>query len=111
MSITPPSLERGIRGRLAVRHDGPNDRAVFFAKATVTTRAGSPVGFSVLVDASFDAAKQALERAISAPLRYCKTSDGMRSCELSIAEQRTVFLVTSNPPNDKKHFGWLLLFL
>ena len=59
------------------------------------------LGFSVLVDASFDAAKQALERALGRPLRDCETSEGMRTCELSIAEQRTIVLMVSDLPNDK----------
>ena len=62
---------------------------------------GMGLGFSVLLDASFDVAKQALERELGMPLRDCETSDGMRTCELSIAEQRTVMLVSNDPPNDK----------
>lgn len=62
---------------------------------------GMGLGFSVLVDASFDVARQALERDLGKPLRDCQTSDGMRTCELSIAEQRTVMLASNDPPNDK----------
>jgi hypothetical protein len=62
---------------------------------------GMGLGFSAMVDASFDVAKQAFERELGRPLRDCETSDGMRTCELSIAEQRTVMLVSSDPPNDK----------
>jgi hypothetical protein len=62
---------------------------------------GMGLGFSVLLDASFDVAKQALERELGRPLRDCEASDGMRTCELSIAEQRTVMLMSSDPPNDK----------
>ncbi len=62
---------------------------------------GMGLGFSVLVDASFDESKQALERELAMPLRACETGDGMRTCELSIAEQRTIMLVSSDPPNDK----------
>ena len=59
------------------------------------------VGFSVVVDASFEETKHALERDLGKPLSDCQASDGMRTCELSIAEQRTVMLVSNDPPNDK----------
>ncbi|MBV1686118.1 hypothetical protein KRR38_30035 [Novosphingobium sp. G106] len=62
---------------------------------------GMGLGFSVMVDASFDVAKQALERDLGKPLQGCEASDGMRTCELSIAEQRTVMLMSYDEPNDK----------
>jgi hypothetical protein len=62
---------------------------------------GMGVGFSVLVDAKFDAAKQALEKKLGKKLGKCETGDGMRMCELPIAEQRTVTLMSGVPPNDK----------
>ena len=62
---------------------------------------GMGVGFSVLVDARFDVAKQALEQRLGQPLRDCETGDGMRTCGLKIAEQRTVVLMSGDPPNDK----------
>ena len=61
---------------------------------------GMGLGFSVLVDASFDVAMQVLERELGMPLGDCETGDGMRVCQLSIAEQRTVMLVSGDPPND-----------
>ena len=62
---------------------------------------GMGLGFSVLVDAPFDVTRLAIERDLGKPLGRCDASDGMRSCELSIAEQRTVLLVSADPPNDK----------
>lgn len=62
---------------------------------------GMGLGFSVQLDATFDVARQALERELGMPLRDCETSDGMRTCELSIAEQRTAILVSGDPPNDQ----------
>jgi hypothetical protein len=62
---------------------------------------GMGVGFSVLVDATFDVARQALEQKLGKPLRQCETSDGMRACELPIAEERTVVLMSGDQPNDK----------
>lgn len=61
---------------------------------------GMGLGFSVLVDASFDVAKKALERDLGKPLSGCEANEGMRTCELSIAEQRTVILASNDPPND-----------
>ena len=62
---------------------------------------GMGLGFSVLVDASFDVAKQALEAKLGKSLGQCQAGEGMRTCELQIAEQRTVMLLSGDPPNDK----------
>jgi len=62
---------------------------------------GMGVGFSVLVDAPFDFARKALERRLGQPLRQCETGDGMRTCALPVAEQRTVTLMSGDPPNDR----------
>ena len=62
---------------------------------------GMGLGFSVLIDAPFDVTKQAVERDLGKSLGPCEASDGMQSCELSIAEQRTVILASNDPPNDK----------
>jgi hypothetical protein len=62
---------------------------------------GMGVGFSVLVDATFDVAKQALEQRLGKPLGQCETGDGMRSCALPIAAQRTVMLMSGDGPNDR----------
>jgi len=62
---------------------------------------GMGVGFSVLVDATFDVARQAVERDLGKPMDDCREGDGMHTCELSIAEQRTVILLSEDPPNDK----------
>jgi hypothetical protein len=61
---------------------------------------GTGLGFSVLVDATFDAARRALERDLGKPLGQCETGEGMRTCDLPIAEQRTVTLMSGDPPND-----------
>ena|ERR1022692_4096017 len=62
---------------------------------------GMGVGFSVLVDARFDVARQAFERKLGKPLRQCETGEGMRTCALPITEQRTVMLMSGDLPNDK----------
>jgi hypothetical protein len=61
---------------------------------------GMGVGFSVLVDATYDKARQSVERALGKPLKPCEASDGMRSCELQISEQRTVTLMAQDSPNN-----------
>ena len=62
---------------------------------------GMGLGFSVVVDARFDVARQALEQKLGKPLRQCETGEGMRTCELEIADQRTVMLMAGDPPNDR----------
>ncbi|QGN55521.1 hypothetical protein GKE62_14125 [Novosphingobium sp. Gsoil 351] len=62
---------------------------------------GGGLGLSVLADASFAVAKYAMERDPGKPLRNCESGDGMRTCELSIAEQRTVILALNDPPEEK----------
>lgn len=62
---------------------------------------GMGLGFSVLVDATFDVAKTALEQALGKPLHQCESGEGMRTCELPIAERRTVVLMSSDRPGAK----------
>jgi hypothetical protein len=61
---------------------------------------GMGLGFSVLVDARFDVARQAFEHELGKPLSDCETGEGMRTCALPIAEQRTVILMSADPPNE-----------
>jgi hypothetical protein len=61
---------------------------------------GMGVGFSVLVDARFDVARQAFEQKLGKPLGECETGEGMRTCSLPIAEQRTVMLMSGDQLND-----------
>lgn len=58
-------------------------------------------GFSVLVEAPFDTAKKAVEKALGKPLTHCETGDGMRSCDLSIAEKRTATIVADASGKEK----------
>ena len=59
---------------------------------------GMGVGFSLFVDATFDKARQTLAKALGKPLTKCETSDGMRTCELQVAAQRTVTLMAEDKP-------------
>jgi hypothetical protein len=62
---------------------------------------GMARGFSVSVDAPFDTARKAMEKAIGKPLKDCDTSDGMRTCGLEIAEKRTVMLMADATGREK----------
>ena len=61
---------------------------------------GMGVGFSILVDATFDKARKGLEHTIGKPLQKCETSDGMKTCELQIAAQRTISLMSMDDPKN-----------
>ena len=62
---------------------------------------GMGVGLSVVVDAPFDKARAGLEHALGKPLKKCEASDGMKTCELEIAQQRTITLMTQDDPKTK----------
>ena len=57
---------------------------------------GMGVGFSVTVDAPFDAARHNLEKVLGKPFVKCESGDGMRTCERQIAEQRTLTLMAED---------------
>jgi hypothetical protein len=57
---------------------------------------GMGVGFSLTVDAPFDATRRAMEAALGKTLQHCEASDGMKTCELEIAPQRTVMLMAED---------------
>lgn len=59
---------------------------------------GMGVGFSLTVDAPFDKARAAMEKALGKTLHHCEVSDGMKNCELEIAPQRTVTLMAGDSP-------------
>lgn len=62
---------------------------------------GMARGFSVAVDAPFDTAKKAMEKSLGQPLKHCDTSDGMRTCDLEIAEKKTVMLMADATGREK----------
>jgi hypothetical protein len=63
---------------------------------------GMGVGFSLTVDAPFDATRKAMEKALGKKLRHCEASDGMKSCDLQIAPQRTVTLMAGDDPKSRQ---------
>jgi hypothetical protein len=63
---------------------------------------GMGVGFSLTVDATFDDARKAAEKALGKTLVHCETGEGMRDCELEIAPQRTVMLMADDKPKSRQ---------
>ena len=59
---------------------------------------GMGVGFSLTVEAPFDKARQVFEKSLGKKLQKCEASDGMRTCELEIAEKRTFMLMAEDSP-------------
>jgi hypothetical protein len=81
------------------------DREAFLIPVSRATVAGLPVtqvypgtigagvGFSVLVEGTFDKTKAAIEAALGKRLGKCETSDGTRTCQLEIADKKTVLML------------------
>lgn len=64
---------------------------------------GMGVGFSVLVNATFDTTKATLEKRLGKTIGKCEPpSDNMRTCELEIAEKKTVTLLSEDNPKASK---------
>jgi len=55
---------------------------------------GMGVGLSVLVDAPLDRAKATFEGILGKKVTKCEASDGMHSCELELAPQRSFTLMS-----------------
>ncbi len=91
-AFAPPGNDPYVVPKAAISVDGLNIAQAFPGSV------GMGVGFSLTVDAGFDAAKQMLAHRIGKPLGHCETSDGMRSCELQIADQRTATVMASDDP-------------
>jgi hypothetical protein len=63
---------------------------------------GMGVGFSLTVDAPFDATRKVMEKALGKKLAHCETGEGMKNCELEIAPQRTVMLMAEDNPKSRQ---------
>ncbi len=63
---------------------------------------GMGVGFSLTVNAPYDEARAALEKALDKKLVHCEASDGMKSCELEVAPQRTITLMAEDSPKSRQ---------
>ena len=63
---------------------------------------GMGVGFSVVLEASFDTTREHVEKEIGKRLMDCDTSDGMRTCGLEIANERTITLMAGETDTRKR---------
>jgi hypothetical protein len=64
---------------------------------------GMGVGFSVIVNATFDTTKATLEKRLGKPIGKCEPpSDNMRSCGLEIGEKKTILLLAEDNPKATK---------
>ena len=61
---------------------------------------GMGVGFSLVINADFAQALAAVEHQLGKPM-MCSTSDGLRSCELHLGNQRTAMVITGERGNAK----------
>jgi hypothetical protein len=60
---------------------------------------GMAVGFSVVVNATFDKTKSSIEKKIGKSIKKCEPpSDNMRTCGLEIAEKKTIMLMAEDNP-------------
>lgn len=66
---------------------------------------GMGVGFSALVDAPFDKARVGMEKSLGRKFAHCEASDGMQTCDLQIAEQRTFTLMAADNEKNKTLAG------
>jgi hypothetical protein len=68
---------------------------------------GMAVGFSVVVNASFDTTKASLEKKLGKSINKCEPpSDNMRTCDLEIGEKKTIVLMAEdNPKSTTALFG------
>jgi hypothetical protein len=62
---------------------------------------GMAVGFSLTVDANFDTARAAFEKLAGKKFETCESGDGMKSCELRIAEKKTMMIVAGDNGKSK----------
>ena len=63
---------------------------------------GMGVGFSVVLGASFDTARDHVQKATGKTLTDCDTSDGMRTCGLEVATERTIALMAAENAKDAR---------
>jgi len=63
---------------------------------------GMGVGFSLTVDAPFDTARTTMEKTLGKKLQHCEASDGMKTCDLEVAPQRTVTVMAGDNPKSRQ---------
>ena len=63
---------------------------------------GMGVGFSVVLDASFDETRARAEKAVGKALGSCEHGGGMQTCGLEIAKERTITLMAAEHDTKKR---------
>ncbi|MGN6516147.1 MAG: hypothetical protein ACTHLR_09950 [Rhizomicrobium sp.] len=59
---------------------------------------GMGVGFSLMVDASFDRTRKAMERSLGRRMQHCENGDNMKTCAIEVAQQRTFVVMAEDSP-------------
>jgi len=54
---------------------------------------GMGLGYSVVVEASFDTARASFEKQTGKRFKQCEASEGMKSCELEIGPKKTMVIM------------------
>jgi hypothetical protein len=62
---------------------------------------GMGVGFSLEVEAPFDKARAEFEKLAGKTFKTCESGEGMKSCELAVAEKRTLMIVAGDNGKSK----------
>ena len=63
---------------------------------------GMAVGYSIIVNAGFDAVKSSLEKLMGKPFESCQSASEGKSCERQIGEKKTVMLMEGSRGNNPK---------
>lgn len=63
---------------------------------------GMAVGYSIIVNAGFDAVKGSLEKQMGKPFESCQSASEGKSCERLIGEKKTVMLMEGSRGNSPK---------
>jgi len=111
-----PALLKTFADQFRSEFSSSSDDSYFIPKTSVTI-AGLPVvqafpqsvgmgvGFSLAVASDFQTARKRVEAMLGKAVNKCEASDGMHSCELDIAEQRTVMLMAEDDVDNKTLIG------
>ena len=62
---------------------------------------GMGVGFSLTVEAPFDKARAEFETLAGKTFKTCESGEGMKTCELTVAEKRTLTIVAGDNGKSK----------
>jgi len=112
-SKSDPARMKAFAGRVRAQFSPHGNDAYMLPKAKMSVMGlrvlqafpqsvGTGVGFSLTVDAGFGVARKAVENALGKALQHCESSDGMESCTLEVAPQRTITLMAEDTPKNRQ---------